>query len=115
MITDYRKTMRNVFLERRERNASYSLRAYARDLGVHASNLYLVLKKEKGINLSTARQIAGRLGLSENEQSLFCKLVEKEHARSPVARMKASEEIEKSSTLQSNLTLKMMEVMSSWH
>jgi len=115
MHTDYREALNEAYYERRLRNPSYSLRAFARDLGIPASNLSCVLKKKKGLAATTAQQVARRLGYSESEQKTFCMLVEKEHSRSEYTRHKASQELEKKQKLHSNLTADAMAVMSHWH
>lgn len=107
--------LKDAFYERRSRNSSYSLRAFARDLGVPSSNLSLVLKHKKGINSSTAIQISERLNFSDHEKKLFCKLVEKEHARSEIARLKATQELEKKHLLHSTLDSEAIKVIEHWY
>lgn len=87
--------MQEVLETRCQRNPRYSLRAFARDLGISAPRLSRVLNGLHGLSVAAAQEIASRLGLSKAEQALFCALVESEHARAPVrreaARKRASE------------------------
>lgn len=115
LMQDYRQTLKDVFFDRRSRNGSYSLRAFARDIGMPASNLSQVLKGKKGIHLKTAREIAERLPLSNDEKLIFCKLVEISHAKSELTRNRAAEEIESLSAFTSNVSMDMMQILGGWH
>jgi uncharacterized protein (TIGR02147 family) len=68
-------TYRNILileLERRKKvNPSYSLRAYARDLGITPPQLSSVLKGTKGISPEAAQKIAEKLALSDEEAEVF--------------------------------------------
>ena len=79
-----------------------------------SSNLSLVLKKKKGITLQTALSVAKKLNFSESERALFCTLVEKEHARSRVTRLKAEQEITINRLLHTNLSFDLMKVVGGW-
>ena len=51
-------------LEKRQRaNARYSLRAFARDLGVSPSNLSEILQRKAGLSRIKAQEIAKKLNL----------------------------------------------------
>jgi uncharacterized protein (TIGR02147 family) len=114
MHQDYRQTLRDIFFDRRSKNSSYSLRAFARDLKMPSSNLSLVLKGEKGISQNTAQLLTERLPLSAEEKKIFCKSVENLHAKSAWAREKALEELDSLSALSSNVSLDMMQVLGGW-
>lgn len=60
--------------ERQKRNPAYSLRAYARDLGVSASRLSEVLAGRGGLSVATAERIAPRLTPHAREQRHFIDL-----------------------------------------
>ncbi|RYZ80331.1 MAG: TIGR02147 family protein, partial [Proteobacteria bacterium] len=63
--------------DRRVRNNSrYSMRAYAKFLGVSAGSLSEILRKERPLSLKAATRMAERLGLSREETKQLCKLVE---------------------------------------
>ena len=51
------------FSKRKLRNETYSLRAFARDLGVSASRLSEILSGKLGISEKTAETIASKLRL----------------------------------------------------
>lgn len=72
----YSEMMREEFQTRAFKNASYSLRAFARDLGLTSGNLSDLLNKKIGLSFSKAKQVALKLNFSEEDQQLFLKLVE---------------------------------------
>lgn len=115
MKNDYTEILSNEFFERRSRNSSYSLRAFARDLDLPASNLSLILKKKKGMSGTTAKQVAKKLGLSKTEQEIFCQIVEREHSRSKLVRENAAKSIEENSQINTSLTMDAMRVLGNWH
>ncbi len=86
---NYRDTLRRAFAERCARNAAYSLRAFARDLGVMPSRLSEVLNRRRGLSQPVAAKIAKRLALSETETRRFLAQVAVEHGRSRLAKAQA--------------------------
>lgn len=87
--TDYREILRSAYSQRASRNPSYSLRAFARDLGISSSRLSEVLSGRDGLSSEVARRIAVALGLSGEEMRHFCDLSEARHARSRIKREQA--------------------------
>jgi len=74
-------------LERRTRhNSNYSMRAFARDLGLTSSRLSEILSKKQGLSRKVAERIAETIGLPPGERTFFCDLVEAQHARSKAKR-----------------------------
>lgn len=69
--TEYRSTIKAEFEKRRIKMPSYSLRAYARDLGVSTSMLSEVLNFKKNLTRKTAVKISAALKLSGNIERLF--------------------------------------------
>ena len=59
------------FSKRVTRNSSYSLRAFARDLGVSPASLSCFLNQKKGISEKKATDIAGRLDLNLSKKEQF--------------------------------------------
>ena len=52
-------------------NPHYSLRAYARDLGIHSSTLSQILKGKRPLPLKNSVEIVKKLGLGPKERTLF--------------------------------------------
>jgi len=67
---DFRKTLREIYTTRLARNASYSLRAFARDIGMSASHLNEVLNRHSGISPDRVGQICERLGFNGTDREL---------------------------------------------
>ncbi|MAF92005.1 MAG: hypothetical protein CL674_12110 [Bdellovibrionaceae bacterium] len=56
---------------RQRKNPSYSLRSYARDLGMHSSSLSQVLHRKRNLPFSKAQSVVQALDLNEEERTLF--------------------------------------------
>lgn len=95
MGVQYQDFLLDEFRNRRSRNPNYSLRAFARDLGMPASKLSQNLRGLCGISVAKAEVIADKIQLREDDRRLFLALVEAQHARSRVAKQQASAELAK--------------------
>jgi uncharacterized protein (TIGR02147 family) len=78
---EYRGYLKWVLADRIARNPSYSLRAFARQLGVHHSLLVQLFQNKKRLSVDRAHLIAHRLELHGKEYEYFCLLVEVENAK----------------------------------
>lgn len=87
--TDYRDILKQQYALRRERNGSYTLRAYARDLGISASRLSEVLSKDHRLSRPMALKIGQKLRLGRQDLADLCDLADAEHPRSPAIRERA--------------------------
>lgn len=67
---------------RRNENPSYSMRAFARDLGINPSQMSEVLGGKTGLSSKKAICVAENMGLNKKETVIFKALVESEHGRS---------------------------------
>lgn len=56
---------------KQKQNPHYSLRAYARDLGLHSSTLSQILKGKRALPLKNAGEVAFKLNLGPKEKTLF--------------------------------------------
>ncbi len=83
---EYTDILKSALEERMAANSSYSLRAFARDIGVQASNLSNIFNGKKGLSESKALEICEKLGLSDKESCHFCDLVNLRHAKSNLKR-----------------------------
>jgi hypothetical protein len=61
---DYRAILQQEYLARKERNRSYSLRAYSKQLGISKTALVEVLARKRSFSSKNALKVAERLGLS---------------------------------------------------
>lgn len=77
MLTEafYRRRLRDELDARRDRNSSYSLRAFALQLGLSAGNLSRVLNGTLRLSALTAERVARKLALSPVESQAFVESV----------------------------------------
>ena len=78
---DYRKIIRRLWDERRDKNPAYSLRALARDLKISSGVLSQLLNNKRKLKLKTAQHLAISLGFNESMQRLFIWLTELQNIR----------------------------------
>lgn len=88
---DYLRILQNEFLQRKQKNKKYSLRAFAKYLGVSHALLSLVFLKKKGLSPKMAEKIGTKMALSHLERNIFVTSVEKCFSRSAKKKNKASQ------------------------
>ncbi len=67
----YSHKIKEVFSLKQRQNPQYSLRAYARDIGLHSSTLSQILKGRRPLPLKVASVVVKKLGLGPKERTLF--------------------------------------------
>lgn len=77
---DFRLYLRKVLAEKCARNPKYSLRAFARKIGLSPSHLSRVTNGSAGISIAAAYKLALGLDLSTEETKSFVELVGLERA-----------------------------------
>jgi uncharacterized protein (TIGR02147 family) len=112
---DYRSLLNEVFSERRSRAPKYSLRAFARDLGIEPAQLSRVLKGPHNISLQSAQRIAPKLFKQKRRQNFFLDLVSLSLARNPEEAGATLERIQRKGKSPSTLDLSCIEVLSEWY
>lgn len=65
------ETLKRVLDERQRENPAYSLRAYARDLGLHSSTLSLILNYKRKLPQKNLAQVLEELDLSPMDETTF--------------------------------------------
>lgn len=90
---DYQRLLRDELEQRCAKNAKYSLRAFARDLGVSPSHLSGIFSRRYGLSREGALAIGKKIGLKGSEAEFFVQSVESQHARSKVMRTAALEKL----------------------
>lgn len=91
----YQDILQKEYSRRYARNPGYSLRAFARDIGLAPPKLSAAMNGKGGFSPVVAKQIAQKLRLPRQEQKLFIALVASRHARSAKIRAEAMKESEK--------------------
>lgn len=82
----YRDYLSWVLAERIVKNRRYSLRAFAKCLGLSAAHLSCLLKGKRHLSADKALEVAQKLKLDEQETFYFMELVQSESARSELTR-----------------------------
>lgn len=67
----YISKMREEFSLKQRTNPHYSLRAFARDLGLHSSTLSSIFKGYRPLPLKNSKMVANKLNLGPKERTLF--------------------------------------------
>ncbi len=114
----YHDILKEELEKRRQINGSYSLRAFARDIGLPASRLSQVLNNKQGLSIECAESIAQILRLDEKKKKWFCHSVGSLHARSFRERNKFKEkalQYKGASKVFNELQLEFFKVISDWY
>jgi uncharacterized protein (TIGR02147 family) len=116
-VLDFRLILKQAYDYRRARRPSYSLSAFARDIGMSAPRLAGVLKGSFGISHEAAREIADKLRFSKEQKNFFCDLVESQHGRTKAQRNEASVRLLKylDPTKDRTLSTVQFELLSHWY
>jgi uncharacterized protein (TIGR02147 family) len=92
---DFRSILAAEYELRKMRRSSYSLRAFARDLGINPITLTAVLNRRHGISRKVAEEIALNLGFDSERKQYFCDLVESAHARTSLEKAQARDRLKR--------------------
>lgn len=114
-MQSYREILKNEFEQRNLKNSRYSLRSFARDLGLSPSRLSEVLNGRYGLSRKASEQIADRLSFSKTEKERFCDLVDVDHARSKTKKELARSRLKKSVLKYKTMELDAFKIISDWH
>lgn len=91
---DYKDILRSYWTNIHSRNHRYSLRSFARLIGISSGRLSEVLSGKQGLSARSAEQIAQRLKMAPDVQKRFVCLVVASCARSRRDRLLAQKELE---------------------
>ena len=114
----YHELINEEFEKRKALNASYSLRAFARDLGLSPATLSQVFNKKNGLSLEAAELISQKLRLSEPQKNWFLNSVGSLHCRNSKERLSFQEKIKQlkqETTAYSEIQLEYFKVISDWY
>lgn len=78
---DYRRWLEREYLERRSRNRLYSIRSFARQLGVSKTSLAEVLAGKRDLSKKNALAVATKLNLSPAEKSALLDSIRRSRGR----------------------------------
>lgn len=113
----YKQYLEREFQTRLRRNPGYSLRAFARDIGMQPSKLSEVLRGLRGLSAKSGKRIAKSMKLSDAESAVFLNLIELHQTRNRAAQRQAEENLKKLSALDGygELSLERFRIISDWH
>jgi uncharacterized protein (TIGR02147 family) len=108
--------LKEVFQEKTRANSRYSLRAFAKHLGVSAGGLSQILSRKKRLSIDRAHEFIQRLNLNREQSEVFLTLVEIEQSSSEARK---ADLYEKLSSFQQknqvfNLTLDQFRLINDW-
>ncbi len=83
---DYCQILKDELHARTQRNPSYSLRAFSRDLGVSSARLSRILAGKAAPSRIMSKKIGAKLGYKGETLNWFCALVEARHGKNQEAR-----------------------------
>jgi uncharacterized protein (TIGR02147 family) len=99
---NYRRILKEHLDHRVASNPRYSLRAFARDLGISASRLSAVLKGQQGLSETSATNLANRLGMDARTAQQFILMVLAADSRSKRRRTDAMRLLNSSSSAETH-------------
>jgi uncharacterized protein (TIGR02147 family) len=112
----YKDFLLREFRLRKRRNIAYSMKAFARDLGLQGSKLSEILAGKKGLSVDRARRVAGALRLSSRETDLFVTMVMAAHSRSLADREKSRAKLQKQTVLRGAvIDAERFQAIADWH
>ena len=112
---DYRHILKEQLAIRQELNPNYSLRSFARDLGVPSSNLSEVLNNQRGFSKVTAYKVTAALKFSKSETERFIDLVMASDARSKREKQSAIERLRRGLTPKKEIQELYFRAISDWY
>jgi uncharacterized protein (TIGR02147 family) len=115
-MTSYRERLKRELEQRLHSNSRYSLRAFARDLGLAPSRVSEVLSGRCGLSSRRATEIGKRLGWAAVEREFFQLQVEALHSKSPAKKKLAKARLKELAKLPAFQTLddERFAVLSDW-
>ena len=111
----FEKYLTSIFEKRCQRNQSYSLRAFARDLGIPSANLSRAISGSRGFSKITLKQISTRLALSEQERQLLESLCEKQFGKSKKTKIDAEIKLKQVLLYQLKIADEKVSLISDWY
>lgn len=110
--------LQDEFLRRKGVNPRYSMRAFAKTLGVSPSYACMVLKGQRSISLSSARSISTKLKWPKAKENIFRLLLERDSTDDPNTRAELEAQLKAKAARDqgfASLGLKEFQTMSAWY
>lgn len=115
--------LKSTLQSKAEVNSSYSLRAFAKKLGLSAGALSSILNRKKKLSVERAHEVANALGLNADATEYFMALVQLEGAKSDSLKIQYLEKVkalnpkinQSKNLKQTLLTLEHFKLISDWY
>jgi uncharacterized protein (TIGR02147 family) len=110
--------LKQILSEAARSNPRYSLRAFARKLGLSPGGLSLILARKKKLSLARAYEVSEALGLEGKEKEYFLLLAQLESTASVALKAELHERIRRLFPRKSpaqNLAIEQFRMISEWH
>lgn len=106
-----------ILSERSASNPHYSLRAFARDLGVSPQQLSNVMNGHRGLGPVMAEKVVERLGLDKNQRDLFLESLKAKFSKSKIQRKISKSKMKSIEATASTKDLEMdlFKIISNWY
>jgi uncharacterized protein (TIGR02147 family) len=116
-MKEAKNILSEILSQRTATNASYSLRAFARDLGVSPQQLSNVINGRRGLGPSTAEKVVKRLGLDQTQKDFFLESLKAKFSKSKVQRVVSKSKLKSMMVDAStkNLEIEMFATISNWY
>ena len=114
-VINYKEILKSKLAERTNKNIQYSLRSFARDIGLSPQRLSHILNGRHGLSVQAAGLVASKLSMNETEKDFFCTLVQKEHSRSKAMRTEAAKRLKNLKFHYKNVELDNFKLISDWY
>jgi uncharacterized protein (TIGR02147 family) len=109
--------LKNEYRQRAEKNPRFSLRAFAKNIGIPHSVLFAILSKKANPSLEKIFEIAAKLRLKDDERKRFILLYQRDNSTSPEMKRYFDKELRQLSKLKTKKTLELrqLEALSEWY
>lgn len=111
----FEKYLNSIFERRYQKNSSYSLRAFARDMGIPSANLSRALNGSRGFSKKTLEQVSKKLELNKEESSLLELLCEKQFSKSTKSKQDAALKLKQALLYQYQIANDKVSLISDWY
>lgn len=114
----YHDLLNDHYDRRKQINSAYSLRAFARDLGLSSARLSQVMNKKHGLSTEAAEALSKKLKLNSDESSWFIQSVGALHSRSKNKKDEFGNKIQeykRTAKVFSEIHLEYFKVISDWY
>lgn len=93
-IRSYRSFLRDILMEKQKKNPQFSMRSFAKTLGLDSSFISMVLRGKRDLSFETAALMSEKMNLNENEAKMFDLLLRIEKSNTATQRARLLEELE---------------------